>query len=307
MNENKKSDFSSTLVKCVAAILCVAFLLISVSTAFAKLTDSNLALEKLYGEKIQPSSDADYSYTDSEASVTTDYAQSGESSTVGNIPATQTDTLSDSPESDEPQKGALTEVSDIVAYFNTSVNKIKPTAKKVVKNYEKRFFHEDKTQIPKAIDGMAKSLMSTMMGDDTEPIEYATKEEIRTNFIVPEQDYSSKLEASWVKSATCKDNGKEYAIHITLKDHENPTAGVGVGAVCDVIETHEVAKKVSFVESFTTTYYNCEITATVDKASGNVTHIIYSTPLLLNMKVNLLGSHSGVIAFTFVKDYSVYY
>ena len=198
-------------------------------------------------------------------------------------------------------------VEEIVEYFNVSVNKIKPTAKKVVKNYEKRTANEDKIVLPAGLESTARSMMTSLMKDDTDPIVYETREDITNEFIVPGQYYSSRLESEWVKSATISDKGTQYVINIKLKDQKNPTAGNGIGAVCDVIEVSEVAEKASFVEKFTTDYYNCEITATVDKASGNVVHIRYITPVALEMTVNMFGTHNGSVGFTFEKDYTITY
>ncbi|MBE6755640.1 MAG: hypothetical protein E7555_04190 [Ruminococcaceae bacterium] len=196
---------------------------------------------------------------------------------------------------------------EIVEMFNTSANRIKTDASKVVKNFEKRIVNEDKTDIPSAMGSVAESMMASMMGDDTEPIPFTGKDEIIENFIVPQQSYVSKLSPDYVVKAECKDKGNTYEIYLKLKDHKNPTAGIGVGAVCDVIETHEIAQKASFIKEFSTTYYNCEIKATMDKATGKITHIVYTTPLVMNMTVNLLGTHSGSIGFTFIKDYTVTY
>ena len=196
---------------------------------------------------------------------------------------------------------------EIVEMFNTSANKIKTVASKVVKNFEKRIVNEDKTDIPSAMGSVAENMMASMMGDDTEPIPFTGKDEIIENFIVPQQSYVSKLSPDYVVKAECKDKGNTYEIYLKLKDHKNPTAGIGVGAVCDVIETHEIAQKASFIKEFSTTYYNCEIKATMDKATGKITHIVYTTPLVMNMTVNLLGTHSGSIGFTFIKDYTVTY
>ena len=150
-------------------------------------------------------------------------------------------------------------------------------------------------------------MIASLMGDDTEPTVYSTREEIRTEFLVPEKDYVSVLKASDVASATCRDNGKQYEIYLKLKDSKNPTAGVGVGSVCDVIETAEVAEKAGFVEEFSTQYYNCEVRAIIDKESGRVISANYKTPLVLVMRVNLFGQHSGTIGFTFEKDYTFTY
>lgn len=200
-----------------------------------------------------------------------------------------------------------TSVDEIVTYFNTAANKIKPEAKKVVKNYEKRTVNEDKLVLPSALESTARSLLSSLMKDDTDPIAYETREDITNEFIVPDQSYVSRLKPEWVKSATMTENGGEYIIRIKLKDQSNPSAGNGIGAVCDVIEVSEVAEKASFVEKFTTDYYNCEVVATVDKASGKVVHMNYLTSVVLEMTVNMFGTHDGSVGFTFEKDYSITY
>lgn len=205
------------------------------------------------------------------------------------------------------KQSSPTSKKDIVALFNKSANKIKADASKVVKNFEKRIVNEDKTVIPAAIETTAEEMIQSLMGDDTKPITFATKEEIKESFIVPQQNYVSRLSPDYVLKAECKDNGSTYEIYLKLKDHKNPTAGVGVGAVCDVIETHEIAQKASFIKEFSTTYYNCEIKATMNKSTGRITHIVYSTPLVMNMTVSLFGTHSGSIGFTFIKDYTITY
>ena len=200
-----------------------------------------------------------------------------------------------------------TSVEEIVVYFNTAANRIKPEASKVVKNYEKRTVNEDKLVIPSALESAGRSMLASTMTDDTDPIVYETREDITNEFIVPDQSYVSRLKPEWVKSATMTDNGKEYIIRIKLKDQKNPSAGNGVGSVCDVIEANEIAEKASFIEKFTTDYYNCEVVATVDKASGKVVHMNYLTSVVLEVTVNMFGTHDAALGFTFEKDYSITY
>ncbi len=198
-------------------------------------------------------------------------------------------------------------IEEIVEYFNVTANKIKPDAKKVVKNYEKRIVNEDKLVFPELLASAASGLIETFMKDDTEPIVYDTREEITNEFLVPNQSYVSRLKPEWVKSAIFKDNGEDYIINIKLKDEKNSVSGSGVGSVCDVIEAHEVAEKVSFVEKFTTEYYNCEVIATVDKSSGNIVHIKYIVSVALELTVNMFGTHDVAAGLTFEKDYSIIY
>ncbi len=218
-----------------------------------------------------------------------------------------TDTTQTQPEETTATPALPTATVDIVRLFNESANKIKSDASTVTKNYEKRTVNKDKLVVPAGLQSTADDMIASFMKDDTDPIVYTGKEEIRENFIVPAQPYVSRLDTAYVAKAACTDSGNTYTIYIKLKNQTSPTAGSGIGAVCDVIESGEVAEKAPFVEKFTTEYYNCEITATVDKATGRITHIIYSTPLTLNITVNMFGTHDLVIGFTFVKDYTVKY
>lgn len=205
------------------------------------------------------------------------------------------------------ESAAFQTIPEIVEFFNESANRIKPEASKVVKNFERRIVDKDELVVPKALESTAEGLMDTFMKDDTDPIVYATREEITNEYIVPNQNYVSKLTVDAVAEATCTDKGDAYEIYIKLKSEKNPTAGKGVGAVCDVIEAYEVAEKVSFIEEFTTNYNNCTIRATVDKASGRVTHAVYRTPLILNVTANLFGTHKAAVGLTFEKDYTITY
>ena len=227
-----------------------------------------------------------------------------ENVTAAEIPSASDETTTQAAEENK----APETVEEIVACFNASANRIKTEATKVTKNFEKRYNDSSKLIVPDALMSTADKMMSTFMKDDTDPIVYATKEEIVSEYIVPDQNYVSKLTADAVKEAKCTDKGDTYEIYIKLKDEKNPTAGKGVGSVCDVIEAHEIAEKApSMLKEMSTYYYDCTITVTVDKASGRVTHAVYKTPLVMHMIVNLLGTHEVQAGITFTKDYSIEY
>lgn len=210
-------------------------------------------------------------------------------------------------ETEKQTQAKVYTTEEIVEIFNNGVNKVKTDATKVVKNYEKRITNRDKTVIPAAVEGATEDMLGSLMKDDEKPTVYATREEIVAKYIVPEQSYSSKLQAKDVAKATIKDTGNTYEVYIKLKNQINPTAGVGVGSVCDVIEAHEVAEGAPFVDKFTTEYYNCEVKATIDKATGRAVHTVYRTPLVLNITVSMFGKHDISVGFTFEKDYDITY
>lgn len=308
--ENKKVKaeiFSNAFMSAIAVLLAVviAFSVVSTANTFAEKAKKNIVT---VNSDVQQNTNNDE--INSESSPITDDSSISD---VGGVDAPTDVVISDvasddteTPDDDKKQDSAFSSTEELVEYFNKCANKVKADATKVVKNYEKR--NVDDLVVPKALESMSGTFINEVMADDTEPIVYATKEEIRENFIVPGQDYVSRLKASDIVKADCKDNGKEYVIYFKLKDEKNPKAGSGVGSVCDVIETHEIAEKApSFLEEFSATYYNCEVTATIDKATGRMTHAVYSTPLTMSVVVNLLGTHNVGASITFIKDYSITY
>ena len=302
----KAESFSKTFTSVLAVLLSgvIAFSVVSTAQTFAGNVKNNNAN---VNADVQQNADNDSGAEDESSPVTDDTTES----TVGGVdgPADTSVNPSDdaaTPDENKNQESAFGSTEELVAYFNSCANKVKTEATKVVKNYEKRTVND--IVVPSALQSTAETMMNKYMADDTEPIVYATKEEIRDNFIVPNQDYVSCLKASDVVKADYKDNGKEYVIYIKLKDEKNPRAGSGVGSVCDVIETYEIAEKAgSLLEEFSTEYYNCEITATIDKATGRMTHAVYKTPLKMLMVVNMLGTHSVSADITFTKDYTITY
>lgn len=250
--------------------------------------------------------------------ITSDISKAGYDYSVNETPAESgaeqnnqnNQVPTDAPEekTDETEKNdaVFSTPEEMVEYFNTCANKVKTDGTEVVKNFEKRIVGELK--VPDLLQSLAETLLKENMQDDTDPIVYSTKEEIRENFLVPSQDYVSCLTAADVEEISYEETETEYTFNIKLKDEKDPRAGSGVGSVCDVIETYEVAEKApSMLEEFSTNYYDCEVTATIDKATGRVTHIVYSTPLTLNVVVSFLGTHTASVGFTFVKDYTITY
>lgn len=305
----KRESFSKTFVSALAVLLAVVitFGVVTTAQSFAETAKKSVAAAN---PDIQatPNDNVNVS-VDSE--TPSDQVQTPDEDTQAPVADDETPDNSENngqkdDADDKEQTNGFASTEELVAYFNECANKVKTDATKVVKNSEKRVVGELK--VPDVLQSTAENLLKDNMKDDTEPIVYATKEEIRENFLVPNQDYVSCLKASDVVKADCKDNGKEYVIYFKLKDEKNPRAGSGVGSVCDVIETHEVAEKApSFLKEFSTYYYNCEVTATIDKETGRMVHAVYSTPLTLNVVVDLFGTHSANVGLTFIKDYSITY
>ena len=199
--------------------------------------------------------------------------------------------------------------AEIIQLYNDSANKVKTSATQVVKNYEYRRMNEETMVVPSALKGMASTIIPKFMSDDLEPQVYDTPDLIKEKFIVPKADYTSKLTEADVVEATCTDNGTEYEIMIKVKDETNPVQGAGVGAAFDVLEMGDMTSGEygNMIKKFDCQYFDCVLKCKIDKASGNMTWANYKTPLIMDMEVNMLGTHQVSCEVSFEKDYTITY
>lgn len=304
-SRNSKNRFVSVLAFLLAAVITVG----TVSTAY-KYADSLKSESETGSSNVENEPSGQVDSNDNSLILgddSTDTALDGNEETEAPDNEANTDETVDKADTPaDKEENAVMTTAQIVEYFNKSANDVKKNATKVTKNYEKRIVRELK--VPDVLQSTADNLIKTAMKDDTDPIVYETKEDIRNEFLVPNQDYVSVLKPEYLEKATIKDNGKEYEIYFLLKDEENAASGKGVGSVCDVIEAYEVQEQApSFLTKFSTYYFDCEVKATIDKTTGKMTHIIYSTPVNLDVSVNLFGQHDAKVGFTFVKDYTIEY
>lgn len=209
------------------------------------------------------------------------------------------------------QSGKPGTVDEIVAYYNAAANKVKTDAASVTLNYTDRMSNDEYLQVSDSLKSIASFAMNKFLTKDDNPVTY-TGDEIKQKFPVKEQDYSSKLDVSQVKSATCDDNGSEYEIRIELNNDDTPncTAGNGYGTVMNYLKEEEIALDYPglSISDVKLTYHDGVIVAKVDKATGNLVAANYTMPvvLALNAKV-LVSTIPAQIGMTFVEDYTITY
>lgn len=207
----------------------------------------------------------------------------------------------------EDTKSEMT-TAEILALFNESANKIKTDAVKVIKNYEDRTHMEEHLIVPEILTKMAADILATSFKDDTDPIVYATKDEIIANFQVPGQTWVSQLTEAEVADSKCVDIGTEYELYIKLHPTTNPEPGNGVAKAFDTITSSEVMESAPpMVKDFSTEYFDCIIRCKIDKESKNITWINYSSPLILKLKVEFFGKLDAQVGLKFEKDYTIEY
>lgn len=199
--------------------------------------------------------------------------------------------------------GAPQGTAAILSYYSTAANKIKTSAKSVTRNYEDYQHNEEKLVVPSLLQSAGSSLISTFLKRNDTPETY--EGDNINNFYMPGAALSALTEAD-IQSAECKDNGSEYEITIVAKTEKNPTEGKGVAAGFEIIKTSDVMDAASFiVKSFETEYYDCTVKCKVDKATGNITWINFSTPIVMDVASKI--GINATVGMTFVKDYTITY
>ena len=280
--KQKKDKVKSAIITVISVILVVVVVIVAV---------------------IIPKPDKDDTTTTENPTESTTLANSEENTTNNGVVDEEKSTKKNEDFSkDDPNVMDTTE--EIVAYFNKNANRVKTEATKVVKNYEDREVGE--IDAPTALMYLTKIIdIEKIMADDTEPMEFATREEIVENFQVPKQSYVSCVTVNDVESASCKEEGNYYIITIRVKDQKNPVVGKGTGAMFDVVEAEEVeAKAEGLVEDFSTEYHDCVVVAKFEKSTNRMVHANYMTPMKLNVTI---GKSNASMEMSFEKDYTITY
>ena len=280
--KQKKDKVKSAIITVVSIILVIAVVIVAL---------------------IIPKPDKDDTTTTENTTESTTLANSEENTTNNGVVDEEKSTKKNE-DTSKNDPNVMDTTEEIVAYFNKNANRVKTEAKKVVKNYEDR--EVGNIDAPTALMWVTKVVdIEKIMADDTEPMEFTTREEIVENFQVPKQSYVSCITVNDVESASCKEEGNYYIITIKVKDQKNPVIGKGTGAMFDVVEAEEVeAKAEGIVDAFTTEYYDCVVVAKFEKSTNRMVHANYMTPMKLNV---VIGKSEASMEMSFEKDYTITY
>lgn len=192
----------------------------------------------------------------------------------------------------------LSSTADIVNYFNTAINKVKPSSKSVTSKYLKNM-QVGKAQLgnlPGFAQNLANELISSHMGDDESKknVTYTSVAEKNKFFPVEGQTWSSKLSSSDVQSAKAEPKNGGYVVTLVLKpDAASDSVKVGAGhapKAFSVVTPDQITSNAgaasSIIKNVKVGFQNCKIVATVD-ANGNVTDANYH--LEWNLQLTAVG------------------
>ncbi len=332
------SDFKSTLIAGIAILLCAALLILTLSNCFKKTAEANKSAAEKYNsgsgnvsdtiaaEDTPAASTDDTAAPADSAEVPADAAaaapsddssaqpaQADDTSSSDSAPAQNADTKADSakPAADSTAKAPSTK-AEILNYFNTAINKVKPSAKSVTQTLERNYQ-------AKSIDlgalGVAKGIVDPLieknMGENKDKmgITATTVAEKNKIFPVENETWASKLTMDDIKDAKIADNGSTYTITITVKDDapaETITHGQGHHAKAFSVVMPQTIKDNAggasgFLKDLKVGNSNGKIVCKVDKATGNVTFASYD--FVWSLGISMFG---GITAyFGIIQEFSI--
>lgn len=201
--------------------------------------------------------------------------------------------------------GAPSSPAEIIKLYNESANKIKTNASKVTRNFEDLQHNSEYTEMPGALQSIGTGLISQFLKKDETPVDY-TGADIQANFPVKGESYVSKITEADIASATCNDDGTNYNITLKFNECTDPE-GTGCAAAFNIIKPDEVYSAAKVVKNFSCRYYDAVIECKIDKASGNITWIKFTLPMVLSVTAQVVVSLDAKVGMTFVDDYSITY
>lgn len=176
--------------------------------------------------------------------------------------------------------GDLSTPAGVVAYYKTAHAKTLAEAKSVSQVYSNTLNYNNVLDIGdnSTIAGIAQKLMGSFLKEDTTKTDYSGAD-MASKF--PGQN-AQNLTADMVSEATCTDNGDTYTVFIKMNSTEQaPDNGTNTSCIVPIVNESDVtsaAGSMVKLEGLANDYIGGNITATIDKASGRITHVETDCP-----------------------------
>lgn len=293
-----RKAFTSTFFKAFA--VCLSILLVYSIVYISLVNPSRLQMSAANGNNA-----AQNAVVPNNNTVSSD----GSASSDGSSDAAPTPTVTE-----------LTDTSsqaDILAYFNTAINKVKPNAKQITLNSEvNRTAGGISGNLPGTLTSMADSLIADNMGPkdlsslDPGLVNATTTDQKNAMFPVENESWSSKLTADDISSATYTEADGKYTITILVKEdapstdtaHGTGHNGKVFSVIMPSIVTDNAGPAASLIKDVKTGHKDGKIVVTVDKETGNVETATYYFVWTLSLKA--LGMEVS-IPFGLEKNFTI--
>lgn len=292
-----RKAFTSTFFKAFA--VCLSILLVYSIVYLSLVNPSRLQMSAVDGNA------APNAVVPNNNNVSSD----GSASSDGSSDAAATPTVTE-----------LTDTSsqaDILAYFNTAINKVKPNAKQITLNSEVNSPAGGISgNLPGTLTSMADGLIADNMGPkdlsslDPGLVNATTTDQKNAMFPVENESWSSKLTADDISSATYTEADGKYTITILVKEdapstdtaHGTGHNGKVFSVIMPSIVTDNAGPAASLIKDVKTGHKDGKIVVTVDKETGNVETATYYFVWTLSLKA--LGMEVS-IPFGLEKNFTI--
>ena len=231
------------------------------------------------------------------------------------VPTETTETTTTAPTTTKPTTTKPTTTEDvtpdtkeeIVELFNSSANRIKTNAKKVIRNYEDRRHVEELSDYPLVLAVAGNSLIDSWLVRNDIPVEYTESELINANVPVKGESWVSRLTADDIAVAECKEKDGKYEIELQLLYSKDPAKNEGPCAAMEEVNLQKVQELAPIVRECSVEYSDCVLNAVIDKSSGNMVYIHYLQPMVLEMLAGRFTDQHAVFGMTFESEYVIEY
>ena len=292
-----RKAFTSTFFKAFA--VCLSILLVYSIVYLSLVNPSRLQMSAVDGNA------APNAVVPNNNNVSSD----GSASSDGSSDAAATPTVTE-----------LTDTSsqaDILAYFNTAINKVKPNAKQITLNSEVNSTAGGISgNLPGTLTSMADGLIADNMGPkdlsslDPGLVNATTTDQKNAMFPVENESWSSKLTADDISSATYTEADGKYTITILVKEdapstdtaHGTGHNGKVFSVIMPSIVTDNAGPAASLIKDVKSGHKDGKIVVTVDKETGNVETATYYFVWTLSLKA--LGMEVS-IPFGLEKNFTI--
>lgn len=201
----------------------------------------------------------------------------------------------------------------VLAYFNTALNAVKPNAAKITLTREVNSLAGEVTGIPESMQDLFYTLLAENMGEtDVSQIAPATTlAEKNALFPVENETWSSRLTAADIDSVAFETNGSNYLITVQVKaDTASATAAHGVGhhgKVFSIVTPDTITDNSgdtgTMIQNVRVGFYGGTVTLVVDKATGHVTQATYS--YVWEMSLSAMGVLNVTMPFRLEQTYVI--
>lgn len=315
--EAPASDTKPAIVKCAALVLGAALLIYSFSSCLGKISESN---QKIVESLSAPASseaagggidDSIFSDTSSDSGEFQDAAADVSSDDIGDV-SSSSDTGSSSSDTSGSSSSSAAKPSssdkkdtaskkpvtkeEVISYYNTVINKVKPNAKSITQTKENNY-QAGSIDLGAlgAFESIVNKLITSNMGENKEKTGLTATSIADKNKIFPVENetWASKLTAADVKEAKCSESGGIYTIGIKILDDElSATTNHGTshnGKAVSIVQTQSIYDNAgaasSLLKGLKIGYKNGTIVAKVDAKTGNVLSVTYDFTWILHVDV----------------------